>query len=450
MTLTYAIKEGFSYERRVRKGAQSPLADAGPAARLLSRLRGADDGGGAGARARRALRLRLHLCARSRYRRAPSRRRLDARLVPDLSARRRMGRIRSDQRHCRQSRSHPRRRGSRRPPGRSAVRDVLRQRRRRTGHDVSVTSGNCRTRNLSLHDRTFAQGRGVDAQPSLAALSCESLIERQSGGNPRIVKCSSAPAMTLRSNVPRRPDAACSSTYIRRARRDLRSPDVIAPIRICRARLSRHFGNRVTRVEVPPGLVTFSNRFLIDDSGEPDETPPDTRIDADRAASRRDAGLSRFRAAIATATSWPISPGRHLARSTGGYRRVQAICDFVHAKIRFSYPDARATRCASDSLRKGRRVPRFRPSGGRAVPVHEHPGALLHRLSRRHRRAGRSQSDGFQRAGSRSISTGAGTRSTPATTIRASAASSWGAAATRRTCRSRRPSASPIWCASKW
>jgi hypothetical protein len=37
-----------------------------------------------------------------------------------------------------------------------------------------------------------------------------------------------------------------------------------------------HFGNRVTRVEVPAGLVAFSNRFVIHDSGEPDEAPPDT------------------------------------------------------------------------------------------------------------------------------------------------------------------------------
>jgi hypothetical protein len=32
---------------------------------------------------------------------------------------------------------------------------------------------------------------------------------------------------------------------------------------------------------------------------------------------------------------------------------VQAICDFVHAKIRFSYPDARPTRSASDSMYEG-------------------------------------------------------------------------------------------------
>ncbi len=38
------------------------------------------------------------------------------------------------------------------------------------------------------------------------------------------------------------------------------------------------FGNRVTRVEVPAGLVTFSDRFVIQDLGEPDETPPDVHF----------------------------------------------------------------------------------------------------------------------------------------------------------------------------
>ena len=51
------------------------------------------------------------------------------------------------------------------------------------------------------------------------------------------------------------------------------------------------FGNRVTRVEVPAGLVTFSDRFIIQDSGEPDETPPDVVDDADRRPSRRNAAV---------------------------------------------------------------------------------------------------------------------------------------------------------------
>jgi hypothetical protein len=36
----------------------------------------------------------------------------------------------------------------------------------------------------------------------------------------------------------------------------------------------------------------------------------------------------------------------------GGRQRVQAICDFVHAKIRFNI-HARPTRSASDSMHKG-------------------------------------------------------------------------------------------------
>ena len=57
---------------------------------------------------------------------------------------------------------------------------------------------------------------------------------------------------------------------------DLLTPDRIAsdPSLPMRSYLDL-FGNRVTRVEVPAGLVTFSDRFVIQDSGEPDETPPD-------------------------------------------------------------------------------------------------------------------------------------------------------------------------------
>ena len=82
-----------------------------------------------------------------------------------------------------------------------------------------------------------------------------------------------------------------------------------------------------------------------------------------------------------------------------GWRRVQAICDYVHERIKFGYQHARAdphARC--EGLRRAaRRLPRLRPSGRHALPLHEHPGALLHRLSRRYRRAAGSGADGFQR-----------------------------------------------------
>ena len=38
---------------------------------------------------------------------------------------------------------------------------------------------------------------------------------------------------------------------------------------------------------------------------------------------------------------------------SGGWDRVQAICDFVHQRLRFSYPEARPTRTASDALAEG-------------------------------------------------------------------------------------------------
>jgi len=37
----------------------------------------------------------------------------------------------------------------------------------------------------------------------------------------------------------------------------------------------------------------------------------------------------------------------------GGCARVQAICDFVHQHLRFSYPEARSTRTASEALAEG-------------------------------------------------------------------------------------------------
>ena len=60
---------------------------------------------------------------------------------------------------------------------------------------------------------------------------------------------------------------------------DLLSPDTIKsdPPLLMRSYID-HFGNRVTRVEVPAVLVAFSIRFVVHDSGQPDEAPPDTEM----------------------------------------------------------------------------------------------------------------------------------------------------------------------------
>ena len=134
---------------------------------------------------------------------------------------------------------------------------------------------------------------------------------------------------------------------------DLRSPDVISsdPQYAMSAYLD-HYGNRVTRLEVPPGLVTFTNRFLIQDSGLLDEIPPDTELTP---ISRLPDDVLLFLLSSRYCDSDKLAD---FAWSTfhkvqGGYARVKAICDFVHGRIKFSYPDALPTRGASDALRDG-------------------------------------------------------------------------------------------------
>jgi transglutaminase-like putative cysteine protease len=112
------------------------------------------------------------------------------------------------------------------------------------------------------------------------------------------------------------------------------------------------FGNRVTRVEVPPGLVTFSNRFVIEVSGDPEPTPPESGLTPI-------AGLPDETLLYLTSSRYCDADNlsgfawETFGAVAGDSRRVQAICDFVHARIRFSYPEARMTRCASDTLREG-------------------------------------------------------------------------------------------------
>ena len=179
-----------------------------------------------------------------------------------------------------------------------------------------------------------------------------------------------------------------------------RDADLLTPDRINSILLSAMrsyidlFGNRVTRVEVPAGRVTFSNRFVIHDSGEPDETPPDVRTTSIANLSD-DVLLFLVSSRYCDSDKLADFAWSRFGNLSGGTGVVQAICDFVHAKIRFSYSDARSTRCASDSMHEGVGVCRDFAHCHCSLPLHEHSRPLLHRLSRRHRRSGRYQSHGL-------------------------------------------------------
>ena len=134
---------------------------------------------------------------------------------------------------------------------------------------------------------------------------------------------------------------------------DLRSPDVVAcdPNLAMGAYLDM-FGNRVTRVDVPPGTVTFSNNFTIHDTGLPDEMPVDAPVSP---VARLPNEVLVFLVPSRYCDSDNLSnfAWSMFGSISGGYARVQAICNFVHAKIRFDYLNASSSRGASDALREG-------------------------------------------------------------------------------------------------
>ena len=137
---------------------------------------------------------------------------------------------------------------------------------------------------------------------------------------------------------------------------DLQQPQELS---FAPATAARHyedgFGNHCTRIVAPPGRLVISTRLLVADPGTPDivapaalqrpvEDLPDEILvyllgshycDTDRLAD----------------VAWAL-----FGQGPTGWARVQAICDYVHARISFGYEHARATRTASEAFAEQRGV----------------------------------------------------------------------------------------------
>jgi transglutaminase-like putative cysteine protease len=107
------------------------------------------------------------------------------------------------------------------------------------------------------------------------------------------------------------------------------------------------FGNRCTRFVAPAGPLRLHNSTLIQDSGLPDEVNLQAReVPVGDVPSEflcyllnsRYCEVDRF-ANIAFELFGHVTPG---------WSRVQAVCDWVHGKVTFSYPHARPTKSALD------------------------------------------------------------------------------------------------------
>ena len=142
------------------------------------------------------------------------------------------------------------------------------------------------------------------------------------------------------------------------------------------------FGNWCSRLVAPAGRFVLSTDALVNDSGAADVVAPwATQTPVEMLPDSTLVYLLGSRYCETDRLS-EIAWQRFGAGPTG-WARVQAICDFVHRHIEFGYPHARATRTALEAYNERRGVCRdYAHLAIALMPLHEHPGALLHRLSR--------------------------------------------------------------------
>ncbi len=127
---------------------------------------------------------------------------------------------------------------------------------------------------------------------------------------------------------------------------DLITPDIIAVSPKAPMHHYRDvFGNRCSRVVVEPGQAAFTSDFLIQDSGRPDPVAPDAVQHA--IEDLPDEVLSFLLPSRYCEVEQLMQTAWSLFGSTPpGWARVQAIVDYVHERVRFSYGHARPTKTA--------------------------------------------------------------------------------------------------------
>ncbi|MCW5702170.1 MAG: transglutaminase family protein [Bradyrhizobium sp.] len=115
------------------------------------------------------------------------------------------------------------------------------------------------------------------------------------------------------------------------------------------------FGNVCTRLVAPPGLLEVRNEFLIRDSGLSDETAFDARQLAVEELPD-DALLYLMGSRYCDTQKLSDLAWSLFGNVEGGWRRVQAICDYVHDHLEFGYHHARCDRTASEGHAERRGV----------------------------------------------------------------------------------------------
>ena len=128
----------------------------------------------------------------------------------------------------------------------------------------------------------------------------------------------------------------CLSTHPSRAASHLRPDRLTIEPDVWRDDYLDRFGNRCTRIVAPPGPVRFWNDTLVEDSGLPDPASPGAIQHAVEDLPTDTLcfllGSRYCEVDILSEIAWKL-----FGNSRTGWGRVQAICDWVHANVRFGY-----------------------------------------------------------------------------------------------------------------
>jgi transglutaminase-like putative cysteine protease len=107
------------------------------------------------------------------------------------------------------------------------------------------------------------------------------------------------------------------------------------------------FGNVCTRLVAPPGILQIQNRFVIADSGKPDEYVPEAeQWEIDRLPD--DALVYLLGSRYCDTQKLSDLAWAQFGGIQGGWQRAEAICDYVHDRIEFGYHHARDDRTAAE------------------------------------------------------------------------------------------------------
>ncbi len=140
-----------------------------------------------------------------------------------------------------------------------------------------------------------------------------------------------------------------------------RLPDLVAPHRItfdppvAAKDYQDTFGNICIRVVAPPGGLTVSADFIVNDPGTPDIVAPH----AEQVAVEKlpdDVLVYLLGSRYCDTDHLSNMAWSMFGSGPPGWGRVQAICDYVNQRLSFGYQHASATRTAWDGFREQRGV----------------------------------------------------------------------------------------------